>query len=373
MTRVGHLFDESAGWEQRVAAAQLLDRLPSPRYAGYLAAIHSRPVALLRSLNRRVDLLPRLPGLTAAAAPAVAKLTETRRVDLIHAWGLPAALAAGMGGRVPLVIGLFDPSLTTRAIKLLRSLPRPNHTAVACGCETVRRRLLEGGLSPNVCPLIRPGVDFGSIGQTHRQALRAELNLSPDNFVVITPEPAVREGGQFEAFLGTKLFSYSSPNARVIVPGPSREQRRISRFARALPGRSVLLSSIPPYGFERLVSVADVLVVAPRREGSTTAIAWAMAAGVPVIGAAVPAVARLIADGLTGLLFRRAPGESPAVPIARLLGDRVAQAEVREFARRHAYETFGLSRYIKQHARLYDNLLNGTPPAEGISDPVSAI
>jgi glycosyltransferase involved in cell wall biosynthesis len=93
-----------------------------------------------------------------------------------------------------------------------------------------------------------------------------------------------------------------------------------------------------------------------------------MAAGVAVIGTAVHAVAELIANKLNGLLFKQTPGRSMVASLFRLLTDRVSQDKVRETARGQAYEVFGLRRCVEQHMRLYDNVLNGSPPGDGIVD-----
>ncbi|MGB2988153.1 MAG: hypothetical protein WBE26_19975, partial [Phycisphaerae bacterium] len=94
MTHIGHLFDGSAGWEQRVGISQLLDRLPRDRYVNSLAAVEPAARAPLRHLNRPVEVLPRFTGLYALSAPTVSRFVGQRGIDLIHAWGVHAAAAA---------------------------------------------------------------------------------------------------------------------------------------------------------------------------------------------------------------------------------------------------------------------------------------
>ena len=155
---------------------------------------------------------------------------------------------------------------------------------------------------------------------------------------------------------------------RVIVPGKSPERGRICRFAVDVPGPPAMLDLQEPVPFEELVSVCDALVVAPRSDISTTSIAWAMAAETAVIGSAVQAVTELVASKVNGLLFKQVPGKSMATSIAQLLEDRESQAKAKNIARRQAYELFSVRRCIDQHARLYENLLSGATPGEGIVD-----
>ena len=74
-----------------------------------------------------------------------------------------------------------------------------------------------------------------------------------------------------------------------------------------------------------------------RGDVSTTCIAWAMAAGVAVIGAATYAVAELASHKVGGLLFKPPLRGSSAPAVVRLLRDREAQAKAKE-VRGQAYE-----------------------------------
>jgi glycosyltransferase involved in cell wall biosynthesis len=269
---------------------------------------------------------------------------------------------------LPLVLQLFDPRIAAREVKLLRTVARPEKFAVACSSGTVRRRLIEGGLAPELAVVIRPGVDLALINKCRRGRLREELGLTWDDRVIIVPDPVTRDGGQFEGYWAAALRSYLSGGLRVIVPGASREQRRISRLAGALPVSVGLVTPGAEYRFEQLLAVSDVLLVTPRGDVSTTAISWAMGAGVAVIATAVHSVAELIANRLNGLLFKQMPGRSMAAFIASLLEDRSAQDRAREVARGQAYEVFGMRRCIEQYMRLYENVLSGIPPATGIVD-----
>ena len=122
-----------------------------------------------------------------------------------------------------------------------------------------------------------------------------------------------------------------------------------------------------------------------------------MASQTLVIGSAVHAVAELISSNLNGLLFKQTPGKSMAPGVSQRLGqalfgregsplversaevdpppiggsapaDRALRAKLTETARGHAYEVFGLRRCVDQHVRLYENVIRGVSPGEGITD-----
>ncbi len=93
-----------------------------------------------------------------------------------------------------------------------------------------------------------------------------------------------------------------------------------------------------------------------------------MAAGTAIVGTAVYSVAELIAHRVNGLLYKQVNGQSMAPSINGLLQDRAAQQKAVEVARGQAYEVFSLRRYADQITRLYDNVMGGQPPQEGIVD-----
>jgi glycosyltransferase involved in cell wall biosynthesis len=358
MTHICHLFDGSAGWEQRVGVAQLLDGLPGDHFVQSLATIDGMAVARLGSLNRPVETVARLFKYAPLAAPGVGRFLRRRGVDLIHAWGPQAAAAARAAGGAPVVLELFDPLIAAKHVRMVRTLAESKGFAVVCSCETVRRRLIEGGVAPAVCTVVRPGIDFGRINEWRQGTLRERLGVHPAGLLVITPEPATREGGHFDAYFATAATDYAGRHdMNVIVPGDSPERRRIKEFAVRLIAPNKLLESDHGIDFEELVSVCDALVVAPRGDIPTTSIAWAMGAEATVIGSAVPAVTELITHKRTGLLFKCVPGKSMVGPIAQLLEDREAQADVKDAARGRAFELFSLHRRIEQHRQLYGRLL----------------
>lgn len=372
MTSVCHLIDGAAGWEQRVVLNQLCERLPEDRWAQHVMSIGAAPLDKAPRGRLRGPILPRVPGAAWLSAPPVRRALESRAAALVHAWGLHAAVVAQAATELPLLVELFDPRLTSRDLKLLRTLSRPRGFAVVCASATLRRRMIEGGVSPEVCVVIRPGVDFSLLTPQRRRKLRETLGISREHTALIAPPAVVRTGGTFEAFWAAELAHYVQPGVRVIVPGDTREVRRIRRLEATLPTSGVLMTPGNICRFEELIAAADVLVMAAQGDCSTTAIAWAMAAHVAIIGAADYSIAELVAHNVNGLLFKPVPGESRAVAIVRLLLQRDRLAKVRETARGQAYEVFGLRRCIDQHAQLYENLLSGVAPASGITDSAVA-
>ena len=373
MIRIGHLLDASAGWEQRVAIGQLVNRLPRDDYACAVATLAPTASRLCLGEAIRVHVLRSVAGVSALAAPAVGRFTNSQSIDLVFAWGIAAAAAVGAAPHTPLVVQLFDPRIAADNVKLLRTISRRQRFAVICSSEIVRRRLIEGGLGAELTATIRPGVDFNLINRHRRGCVREDLGLARDDFVVIVPDPVTRSGGQFEACQAVTNLHHVAPKIRLIVPGASGEVRRINRVVSTLPRPGVCVVPASRYRFEELLANADALLVTPRGDVSTTAIAWAMGSGAVVIGTAVYAVAELITNKVNGLLFKCQRGRSMAAAIVACLRDHDTHRKVSEVARGQAYEVFGVRRYVEQCMQLCDNVMSGRPPAKGITDSSIAV
>ena len=368
MPTVCHVFDETADWQLRVGANQLFDRLPRDKYRLHFASIDAEAARELSGLQPRIEIVPRIGGVNLFAAPLLGRVFDRSRADLVHAWGSPAAAATSSASQRPLVVEPFDAEIAVHSAKLLRTIARPSGFAIVCSTQWIRRRLVENGVAPEVCVVIRPGINFGAIQKVRKSTLRSDLDIAADDFVIVLPEPASPSDSILAAFWAGSLLNRLDGHYKVIVPGTSREVDRITRFAATLPPPATLIAPGKSIPLENLVSIADALVVPDTNHVPTTAIAWAMGAGAVVIAAAGYAVTELIVTRVNGLLYKHLEGKSPALRIVPLLRDRELQRKVKEAARGQAYEVFSLRRYAEQHMKLYENLLTGKPPSTGIVD-----
>lgn len=367
MIRVGQVFDGAAGWAQRVAAGQLLDRLPRDRYAQSLAVVHPAAIAALKC--NRDDVHIARPLLSLLPGSAVARFASRSGINILHTWGVEAARAARVAPGIPVVLHLFDPVVAARESKRVRAIAQSGRFAVVCDSQTVRRRLVENGLAPELAVVIRPAVDFALISRCKRSALRDELGVGDDEYLAVLPEPATRRGGHLEASWAVTLQRGLGVRLRVILPGVSREQQRIVRFLRAQPVCAPIIETGNRHAFEELTAISDILLMTPRGDVATNCVAWAMASETAVVSSAVHSVAELIAHKVNGVLFKKAPGSGSLSAIVQALSSGMNQVRTKEVARGQAYEVFSLRRFVDQMERLYENVLNGAPAGNGITDP----
>ncbi|UCG15540.1 MAG: glycosyltransferase family 4 protein [Phycisphaerales bacterium] len=372
MIRVLHLCDASAGWEHRVSVGQLLARLPADEVEQSVAVVDAQARLRLGLPACRCLLFARRFNLDFLhAAWALRRFLDRRCVDLVHAWGVRAAAVAECAtcadGR-PVAVTLFHPIVPTRDVRFLRNIREPDRKPILCSADTVRRRLVEQGVDARRCVVIRPGVDFAAINHARKSHLRRNIGLTEDCTLIVTPEPVTRTAGHFAAFWMTAIRSFLDPGVRVVLPGASREQRRLERLARQLNLGHLVICPGSDVRFEDLIVTADVAVVVPTVEISSGSLAWAMAARVPVLGTAVRSVAEMISHDANGLLFKPLPAKRLAARLALALADRRPLDRLAEAARAQAYQVFGLGRAVAQHRRLYNNLVSGRPAGQDIAD-----
>jgi len=372
MTRILHLFDSSAGWEQRVAVAQLLNRLATPDYSQSIATIDRAVLERLQFNGTPIELTRRRLGLPGLAAPAIRACCARNQTDVVHAWGVDAAAGAraALPADKPLAVTIHDPGLDERGVRILRTITQDARVAIVCSAQRVQQRLVEQGVPLEACVLLRPAVDFATFKAVDREAMRAELNVPPGALVVLTPEADHARFGQFAAVWSIMMRWYLDANVRVIVPGQSAEHERLRRLVAESESPEVGVFCGHRHRFEELCCLADYLVLGSASDVSTTAIGWAMSASVPVIAAAGYAASELLTDGVNGILFKAPDSPTRTGAAICALYDRTADLpKIKGAARGQAYEILGLSRAVQQHERLYDNLLGGAVPRTDIYDP----
>jgi glycosyltransferase involved in cell wall biosynthesis len=369
--RILHVLDDSAGWQQRIGVTQLTEKLPADGFACRALALHGQARNLLASSGVVPELLPQRFGASFFNAPQVRRYLADRAVDLAHTWSVPTAVTVAQAADdVRLVVERFDPAIPDREAAMLRSIQSRPGFGVVCTSATVRRRLIEKGLEPKVCTVIRPGVDFATINAAREKGIRQRLGLAPNERALIVPEPATPGGGQFAAYWTAAIRSALQAGDHLIIPGLSAEQARIERLARQIGLNRFLRCPGEAFRFEDLVANADVLLSPSQAEVPTTAVAWAMAAGVPVVATAVYATTELLSHNRNALLLKPDSPKRLAVKLAAMLDRGDDLRRVRDAARGQAYEIFDVRRYVDQHARLYRNLLDNQSPGDDIVDPV---
>lgn len=289
--------------------------------------------------------------------------------DVILAWSSRAAAVADAFGRCPTAVTITDPAEADDAGKWWRSAGGPDgRISVVCPAQLIQRRLVEHGIPMEATAVIRPGVDFAAIREAKQSANRAAWGLPEDGPVLLTTSPPSRAAGQFQAVWATAVLRQIWPDIRMILPGRSREQRRLDRLRHSLYCPEVCIFTEDHHSPAELLAVSDVLVAPAARDVGTGWLAWAMAAGVPIVGCAVPSISELIADRHNGLLCKPGEPHTLAARIRMLLRSPDLRAICVETARGQAYDVFRAQRCVAEYLKLIDNLAAGRQALAGIQD-----
>jgi glycosyltransferase involved in cell wall biosynthesis len=303
-----------------------------------------------------------------AWAPRLESLLREKRAALVHAWGASAAQAAGIAARrLPLVMHARARQADDLS-RWIRSSVDGAPRAVVCDSQMIFRRCLEAGTPPERCTVIRPGVDFAVLTSARREARRGPLGLQDDARVLLAMPVVDRAGGHELVIWATAVLEQLWPDVRIVIPGSGRAQRRLVRLASAMDRAYLTCWPGDRRSWPELLAIADVLVVPATGDFDTTAIVWAMAAGVPIVGAATPALAEFIVEARNGLLCRPGRFIDLARKVRQLLSDRGLCVRLADTARAQAYDVHSLAHCIEQHERLWGNLLAGRAVKEGIKD-----
>jgi glycosyltransferase involved in cell wall biosynthesis len=185
---------------------------------------------------------------------------------------------------------------------------------------------------------------------------------------MVTASPPSRVGGQYYAVWAVAILHHIWPDAVLIVPGRSREQGRIGRLIETIYCPQAYRLTEDRYSPAELLAVADALLVPALNDVPTSWLAWAMAAGVPIIGSAVPSVSEYVADRQNGFLCRPGEPHTLAIRIRTAFESADVLSSCVQIGRHQAYEAFRSERCVEEFLKVIRNMAARRPALAGIRD-----
>jgi glycosyltransferase involved in cell wall biosynthesis len=275
--------------------------------------------------------IPRLPS----PVPAVSALRELKRAldgaDLVHAHGVRAGLAAGAAARsdaVPHLIvtihnAVFESGPTRRGAESVahRMLALLAELRI-CVSEDVARAARAAAPAKAGSVIVMPvGADPTPVRPAEAAAAREQLGLEAGRPLVVGVGRLDPQKGFDVLVEATARMNGASPPIVVICgEGPARSDLEDRIRALGLGGQVRLLGN--RQDAKALIAAADAFCMPSRWEGSPLALHEALAAGRPVVAAAVGGIPELLTFGQAGLLV---PPEDPgalAAAVGRILSDQ---------------------------------------------------
>ena len=322
---------EPGGTERQMI--ELIRRLDRERWDVHVACFHTRGAWFGRVADcARVAVFPvrsfGRPGV-ATQLRAFAAWCRTSRIALVHTFdmpatifGLPAAASAG----VPVRIAnrrVINPGRAAWKLAAQRAAYACAHLVVA-NSRAVAARLAAERVPPHKIALVRNGLPVRpAVAHPER----------PGSRQVITVANLRREKGYDVLIDAAPEILRRCPGAtfRAVGAGPELvplTHRTIERHVEAAFTFGGHCENVSAH-----LAEADVFVLPSRSDAMPNALLEAMAAGLPIVAAAVGGIPELIEDGVTGLLVPPDDPASLADAVCRLLADPALAARVAEAAR----------------------------------------
>ncbi|MFE5616050.1 glycosyltransferase [Streptomyces sp. NPDC056470] len=314
--------------------------------------------------NRDLRALPRLTGLVRRGG-----------YDLVHThlyracvYGRIAARLGGVRAVVATEHSLGETQIEGRPLSsgtraLYRATERLGSATVAVS-PSVARRLEAWGVAPSRVQVVPNGIERARFGydEDARRTARKLLCLPEDAFVV-GGVGRLAPGKRFDRLVRAVA---SVPEARLLLVGEGEERARLLAVAREcgaadrmlLPGACEDPPSAfsPGPGLPSLLAAMDVFVSTSPDEAFGLAVVEALAAGLPALYVACPAIDDLPPDEAPGA---RRVGESVPELISALRGIR--EARLARLPQPAAARRYDIAHSARQLMSLYEQAVHGTP------------
>ncbi|HSM36306.1 MAG TPA: glycosyltransferase family 4 protein [Longimicrobiales bacterium] len=296
-------------------------------------------------------------GWSLAAARALARVIREQRVELVDAQesrDRKAAILARWVHRTPnrLVITRRQMSATLPLLNALYARAADRIIAIS---EGVARDLASRGTPRRAISVVHTGLDPArippSVPTAAVDALREEHGLDPS---LPTVGVVARRKDQETLLRAAARL----PPLNVLFVGIERDGE-LAALEPALPEGSRVVYA----GFRGDVAahyaLLDAMVLATRREGLSQAILEAMAAGVPVVSAAVGGTPEVVRHEANGLLFPPGDDGALAAALRRILEDDELRARCVAEGRAAVAGPFHMDAFVRGTERVYRELLEG--------------
>jgi sugar transferase (PEP-CTERM/EpsH1 system associated) len=322
----------------------------------------------LQRLNREVAVhsLNKRPGHDWVVLSKILEIIWRRRIDLVHTrnWaafdGVVAALPLVRVGVIHSEHGrdLQDPDGLNKRRNLLRRLMQfrvSRFVAVSADLlgwlsEVVR-------IAPGKLQLIPNGVDTLRFCPTRRPQLRAQLEITPDDFVVGSVgrlDPVKNHEGLIRS---VHLLQQRGLRARLVIVGDGPNRQRLEGLVGSLSWISAPVLLGNQMEVETLYGMFDVYVLNSFAEGMSNTLLEAMASGLPTVCTRAGGNSELIQDERTGKLIPIGDDEALSAKLAEYQASAELRHEHGSLARKFVEEHHSLNRMVGQYVDLYQSVL----------------
>jgi glycosyltransferase involved in cell wall biosynthesis len=293
----------------------------------------------------------------------VASHLRRERVAIAHThmyhantYGRLAALLAGTPRIVATVHTTGGHRL--RKQRLMNRLLDPFSDRTIVVSEQARRVLVaEGGICRAKTRVIHNGVEPDRFRPSGcRGRVREALGIRPDALVTIVVARLETEKRHADLLQALRQVRAGEPRACLLVVGDGSRATALRAEADALGLRDAVVFTGRRDDVPDLLQAADVFALPSEREGSPLSVLEAMAAGLPVVAAAVGGVPEMVGPDAGVLCAPGRVGEL-AASLARLLADPARRTAMGERGRARVEAEFSAERMAAAVQSVYEGCL----------------
>jgi glycosyltransferase involved in cell wall biosynthesis len=231
--------------------------------------------------------------------------------------------------------------------------------AVVANAEAVRQAAIrrDPGVAGRI-QVIHNGVDLAKYGRRPDAGeVRREIGVGPDDKLVLMVANLIAYKGHHDALLAFAAARHADPGLRLVLAGAGPEESRLRRLAAELGlGPAVLFLGMRA-DVPRLMSAADVFLLASHEEGFPNAVLEAMASGLPIVATDVGGVREQLGDPACGVLVPARDPERLADGLGRVVREGPLRLGLGRAARVRAEAEFGWDVAVARYSELYEDLV----------------
>lgn len=216
---------------------------------------------------------------------------------------------------------------------------------------------LREGMDRASIRIIRNGVVIPDpMPEDERRAIRAGWGVAPSD-LVLGYVGSMRQGKGHERLVEAlpSLLAYV-PDARLVLVGGGPLRLAIEQRIAALGLGDRVTVTGDVVDARPLYGAFDVFASASEAEGLPNAVLEAAAAGVAIVATAAGGTVEIVQDGRTGILVPVGDDDGLRTALVQLAGDAALRERLGSAARDHASTTFGIDRFIRETADLYEEM-----------------
>jgi glycosyltransferase involved in cell wall biosynthesis len=226
--------------------------------------------------------------------------------------------------------------------------------------EAVKNAIIENEkVSGDKVKIIYNGIDTEYFKPALEKTFwRKKIGLQDSHFVIIIVANLYKIKGVEYFVQAASLIAQEIPESKFIIVGGGPEKDNLTKLSTKLGilGKIIFIGNIS--NIKDYLAASDVYVCSSLSEGFSNSILEAMAMGLPVVASDVGGNREAVADSESGFLVSAQDYQGIASKVTELYRDQKMRNQMGDKGRRIAEEQFNLKRMIKEHEKLYLDLID---------------